>query len=588
MDAFGSFLKSFLGRASVLLILFLTEHSFSQNLISINSQEYPPAATQNFTQSTQHPSQPLENVFPGVHWDIATPAWAGLDEEKLNQFISNVGGSGCIIRFGFQVKTWGDPTSKDDWASCSKTVTSLMLLFAVHESKLNSVDDLVEPVVQSLFSQELIEKDKTMTFRHLANMVSGYALPEDPGTAWGYNDYAISLYNLTLFDGVFQETPNDVITAPNRLGPLQFEDGSVFGSRNGYGLKTSPRDFARIGWFMLNKGNWNGVQILPEQYFDNYMMPGVPGNLPNTAGGTNDYLNINFYGGGTNQTPYGPGVYGFNWWYNSMVGTSGNLMWPDAPIDAYQANGHWNKETMTVFPEDKMVVAVLGNLGEWEPGSSESSANQNLKLLKEAILSDSPLPVQLSLFNAEQSGNSIVLRWTTASELNVYGFFIERIMGDPNTSNVPVWEEIGFVPARGNSTFGENYVYVDPDVPPGAYTYRLRIQDLDGSVEYSREVNVDVDRAIQRFALDQNYPNPFNPSTNIHFQIPNQEYVVLKIFNILGEEVRTLANKVFKEGEHTLIWDGKDNLGDNSPAGVYLYSVSTHDSRIQKKMLLIR
>ena len=97
-----------------------------------------------------------------------------------------------------------------------------------------------------------------MTFRHLADMVSGYGRVEPPGEAWAYNDWAIDLYLKTLFDGVFQERPNSAAQNAARLGPLQIEDGSFFGSRDGYGLKMSPRDFARIGWFWLNRGAWKG------------------------------------------------------------------------------------------------------------------------------------------------------------------------------------------------------------------------------------------------------------------------------------------------------------------------------------------
>jgi hypothetical protein len=88
-----------------------------------------------------------------------------------------------------------------------------------------------------------------------ANIVSGYALPENPGARWGYNDYAISLYCKTLFPKVFEQTMAAVVSA--RLGPLQFQDGAVIGSGGGgCQLFTSVRDAARIGWFWLNKGRW--------------------------------------------------------------------------------------------------------------------------------------------------------------------------------------------------------------------------------------------------------------------------------------------------------------------------------------------
>ena len=72
-----------------------------------------------------------------------------------------------------------------------------------------------------------------MTLHHLANMTSGYALPERPGAAWGYNDYAITLYNKSLFERVFKQKPDVVVRAASRLGVLQFQDGTLYGTARG-------------------------------------------------------------------------------------------------------------------------------------------------------------------------------------------------------------------------------------------------------------------------------------------------------------------------------------------------------------------
>ena len=269
-------------------------------------------------------------------------------------------------------------------------VAYVLLFFAVHEGKLAGVDDLIRPYVQQLFGQDLIEKDRTMTFRHLADMVSGYALSEAPGAAWGYNDYAINLYAKVLFDAVFEQTPNDAALDPSRLAPLQFEDGSIFGSRQGYGVNASVRDFARLGWFWLNRGNWNGQQLLPASFFDAYVQPDVVGTLPRTQGGGQDYLEVYFTGGGRDQTPYGPGIYGFNWWFNTPVGTGSTLHWPDGPADAYQANGYWGERVVTVIPSLNMVVATWGSWGSFAPGDAQAGHNQHLKMLGDAVLPPTP------------------------------------------------------------------------------------------------------------------------------------------------------------------------------------------------------
>jgi CubicO group peptidase (beta-lactamase class C family) len=250
-----------------------------------------------------------------------------------------------------------------------------MLFFAINEGRVAGVDQLVGPTG----GWPLKQKDQAMTFRHLANMVSGYALPEEPGVAWAYNDYGIELYSKTVFDIVFDEGSADIAARhPERLGALEFEDGGILGpGRGGFALQTSLRDFARIGLFWLNRGNWNGTQILPEGYFD-FFTPQVPADLPRTAAvKVNDYLGVGSSGGGANQTPLGPGIYGFNLWHNPDRTT-----WPNAPPDAYQANGHWNGEVLTVIPTLGIVAAWKGKRAE--ASSFTGAMDRLLKLLVEA------------------------------------------------------------------------------------------------------------------------------------------------------------------------------------------------------------
>ena len=282
-------------------------------------------------------------VFPGKSWEQREPDRVGLDAGKLEAFAANVGGDGCVIRDGFLVKSWGNLTSHKWWASASKPVLSTLLLLAVQEQKLPSVDALVKSV-----GWELSPKDSTMTFRHLANMVSGYACTEPPGAAWGYNDFAIQLYARSL-EKVFEQSLDEAFR--QRMAALQFEDGEFFGGRGGLSVAASPRDFARLGWLWLNRGRWKDKQVLSEKLFVENIKPGVPADLPRTTTKqADDYLGIGTYGGGTDQTKYGPGVYGFNFWFNERC-TSGERVWPAAPADTYQANGMWNRDTVTIFPQ---------------------------------------------------------------------------------------------------------------------------------------------------------------------------------------------------------------------------------------------
>ncbi|MCA9636726.1 MAG: beta-lactamase family protein, partial [Myxococcales bacterium] len=301
------------------------------------------------------------------------PAELGLDAGLLGQLASATGGGqGCVFRYGYLAGCWGDPGAEFEWASASKPVWSTFLLLAVAEGKLADVD---API--AAWNWPLQGADQAMTFRHLANQVSGYALPEAPGAAWGYNDYAIKLYAQTLFERVFTDGDADAVAAaPGRLGPLQFQDGPFFSLVKGAPrVTTTPRDFARFGWLWANHGRWGETQIVPSDLVNLALTPGVPGNLPRTAGApVDDYLGIGSAGGGADQTPLGPGIYGFNWWMNP-----GQATWPSAPADTLQANGHWNGEVLTVIPSLGLVAAWKGKGGD--PASFNAAMDPILALL---------------------------------------------------------------------------------------------------------------------------------------------------------------------------------------------------------------
>ncbi len=322
---------------------------------------------------------PGRAVFPGKSWEQRAPGEVGLDAAKLDAFATAVGGDGVVIKDGYLVKTWGDVATHKWWASASKPVFSTLLLLAVHEGKIANVDAPVKSA-----GWELSPKDATMTFRQLANMTSGYATVDAPGATWGYNDFAIQLYARSL-EKLFGQPLADAFDA--RFAGLQFEDGAFFGHRNNLGVVASPRDFARLGWLWLHRGRWEDRVIIPEPLFTAHVRAQVAADLPRAVTAStkpDDYLAIGSFGGGTNQTPHGPGVYGMNFWFNRPTST-GERVWPAAPPDVYQANGLWNRDTLTIFPGLRMVVAVRGaSPGKFEPGVPGSVYNQNLRLIVEA------------------------------------------------------------------------------------------------------------------------------------------------------------------------------------------------------------
>ena len=92
----------------------------------------------------------------------------------------------------------------------------------------------------------------------------------------------------------------------------------------------------------------------------------------------------------------------------------------------------------------------------------------------------------------------------------------------------------------------------------------------------------------EAFALFQNYPNPFNPSTQISFDVPSVEFITLRVYNLLGQDVKTLSSKTMNPGRYIFEWDGTDLLNNDVASGVYFYELRGESFISRKKMLLIR
>jgi subtilisin family serine protease len=193
--------------------------------------------------------------------------------------------------------------------------------------------------------------------------------------------------------------------------------------------------------------------------------------------------------------------------------------------------------------------------------------------------SEEPLPVELSSFSASLISSTVKLSWQTATEINNYGFDIERCA---LSAERQAWNKIGFVNGNGNSNSTKSYSYEDKNVTPGKHSYRLKQIDNDGKFEYSKSIEVDMN-GVNKFELSQNYPNPFNPTTTIRFNLPEAGNVKLTLFNILGQEIKTLVNEVKEAGTHTINF----NAGELN-SGMYIYKIEAGSFVQTRKMTLVK
>ncbi|MDT3695740.1 MAG: T9SS type A sorting domain-containing protein [Ignavibacterium sp.] len=194
------------------------------------------------------------------------------------------------------------------------------------------------------------------------------------------------------------------------------------------------------------------------------------------------------------------------------------------------------------------------------------------------------LPVELISFTGKIIGSNVVLNWNTATEINNYGFEVER-----QTNNTG-WNNIGFVFGNGTSNSPKYYTFTDnPPKVNGDIKYRLKQIDNDGQTAYSNILTFNF--SITSFELYQNYPNPFNPGTTISWHSPIEGNVKIKIFDLLGNFICEILDDYKSAGINQIefnIFSSDKNIS----SGIYIYQIEISNgitSFLQsKKMTLLK
>jgi Secretion system C-terminal sorting domain len=195
-----------------------------------------------------------------------------------------------------------------------------------------------------------------------------------------------------------------------------------------------------------------------------------------------------------------------------------------------------------------------------------------------------PLPVELVSFTASARGRNIDLSWATKTELNNYGFDVERKAVASDQSTVNSWSKVGFVEGKGTTNAPQSYKYSDVVKSAGTFTYRLKQTDRDGKFTYSPQVEAKSALTTDDYKMSQNYPNPFNPSTKFNFAVSTPQQVSVKVFNIVGQEVQTLFNGIAPADQiQEVTFDGA-----RLASGIYFYVLRAQDRVEVKKMLMMK
>lgn len=310
-------------------------------------------------------------VYPGKEWEARPPATLGLSAAKLaalaNKMSGDQGedhGDGLVIRHGYVAQTWGTPDRAADLASAAKPVLVHLLLMAIQQGRIPSLDQKVaelEPALAQL-NAALRHKDADLTWRHFITQTSCYGVSERPGSAFDYNDFQTALFYRLLFEKALGASINDA--GPKVLGPLlatplgfcrHWRVRPAHEAVSDGRLSIAPCDLARLGYLYLKKGRWQDQQLLPAATVDWALHTPLPASIPRTAGVLAEMLpGAPTYGGGMNQEEH-LNCYSQMWWLNRPT-PAGPLLWPAAPPDAFAAAGYGGVHALVVMPSLDLII----------------------------------------------------------------------------------------------------------------------------------------------------------------------------------------------------------------------------------------
>ena len=191
-----------------------------------------------------------------------------------------------------------------------------------------------------------------------------------------------------------------------------------------------------------------------------------------------------------------------------------------------------------------------------------------------------PLTVQLASFTGSADGRQIRLEWALASETGTTGFQVYRSQTSTGTDREQITTQL--------ITGVDRLSFVDSPPQPGTYYYWIADFDTYGRLTLHGPIAVSLLAVPDRYRLSQSRPNPFNPNTTIEYDIPHTEQVILRIYDTLGREVRTLVNARQPAGFHQVVWDGRNQQGRMVGSGVYLYTLTAGTFNQSKRMTLLK
>jgi hypothetical protein len=184
------------------------------------------------------------------------------------------------------------------------------------------------------------------------------------------------------------------------------------------------------------------------------------------------------------------------------------------------------------------------------------------------------------------AGEGITLSWRTESESNSSGFYVWRSQAEDGS-----YKRIStaLIPSQGNGSAATEYRFLDKNVQEEkVYWYKIEEISTDGQSEFFGPLQIQGIPLPEEFSLLPNYPNPFNPETTIRYELPETSEVTMKVYTLLGKEIRTLVNKIQNAGRYRVTWNGMDQDGRRVSSGIYFVRIQAGSFSQIRKMTFIQ
>ena len=203
-----------------------------------------------------------------------------------------------------------------------------------------------------------------------------------------------------------------------------------------------------------------------------------------------------------------------------------------------------------------------------------------------------PIMVHLTSFTAETHEDSILLRWSTATDINVAGYNILRSCEDQN--NFAQINDQFIAVAENSALHQHDYCFIDHPEHDGRYSYIVEQINLDGEKTSFGPVSTILQTLVEKrnlpfeFRLSANYPNPFNPATTWSFETARSGKVELAVYDLLGHKVKTLLRQQLAAGRYTTSWNGRNDFGEPMASGAYIIRMRAVNFTALSKATLLR